>query len=199
MGAGDENDEPRERTAPGDRTAVHGHAGTERPPAAQNRRGSGLHAYLRLGGRAVLRRQWPPEHRSGGLVQAGTDSASVRDQIAAADDAGRGSERGLPVVSRVHDVAAAAAFCDDQLCVPASIHGGSDRGSVPLGAGRSGTSWLSVAGSSVCGRDPHQGERESEEACEEVDPKGSETLPGAADAGSRCGSRCSWEKAAEEG
>lgn len=42
MTTGDEHDEPRERTASSYRAAVHGHAGTERPPAAQDRRGGGF-------------------------------------------------------------------------------------------------------------------------------------------------------------
>ncbi len=44
-----------------------------------------------------------------------------------------------PVVPGLYNVPAAAAFCDDQLCIPVSLHGERYRVRVPQGAGRSGS------------------------------------------------------------
>lgn len=52
---GDESAEKGHRTAASNQAAVHRHAGAERAPAAEDGRGGGLHAHLRLGGRPVLR------------------------------------------------------------------------------------------------------------------------------------------------
>ena len=77
METGDENAEAGDRTAAGDRDAARGHAGAEGAFAAEDRRDGEFHAYLCVGGSFVLRRQRPPQLRSGGAVQTGPDSATA--------------------------------------------------------------------------------------------------------------------------
>ena len=155
IGAGDEDAEERTGTAAGNRDAVCGYAGAKGSSAAENRRGSGFHAHLRSGRGFVLRGQWPPQLRSGGAVQAGADSASVRNTLASANDERRGSECGVSLVSGIYHVAAASAFCDDQLCVLSPLYCGSDRRGVPVGTGGSLPRRISFAGGRVCGWNAH--------------------------------------------
>ncbi|MCI5847868.1 MAG: transposase, partial [Clostridiales bacterium] len=81
--------------------------------------------------------------------------------------------------------AESSALCDDQLCVLPSLYRRRDRRRVPLDTGGGRPGGVSVAGGRVCGRNAHQGERESEEAREEGNSRGSEAVSGTAGRGDR--------------
>ena len=104
---------------------------------------------------------------------------SVWHPFSAADHAGCGSECGLSMVSGVHHVAAAAALCNHQLRIPASIYSRSNRRCVPVDTGGSCPGRIPVCGSRVCGWNAYQSECEPEKANEKGHTGCSETLSGA--------------------